>query len=287
MTTAPARSLGTVLTTPAPKPGFIGAGHLAVEVVTPDRLADTDPFVLLMDDRLDIPQRRQIGGAHPHAGLETVTLVLEGEVYDRDEGTLRAGDVLWMNAGRGVVHNEHVEAEGRSRILQLWIRLPAAQRASAPDFQRIRAAEAPTRREGGAEVRVYSGASGGLVSPTRNRVPVTMVDVQLRAGGSIDQELPASYQGFLYVLDGRVRVGDTPLAAGQVGWLAPGDGPVRLRAPEGPIRLVLYAGAPQREPLVHHGPFVGGSPAEIHRLFQEFRTGTFEPLSHVGVRQRS
>src|SRR6187549_3506708 len=96
------RTLARVVTLPPPAPGFIGEGHTAVEVLAPDRLADSDPFVLLMDDRLEIPRRRQIGGPHPHAGLETVTFVLEGELEDRDEGTLRAGDVLWMSAGRGV-----------------------------------------------------------------------------------------------------------------------------------------------------------------------------------------
>ncbi len=108
-------------TTPPPAPGFIGDGHTAVEVVAPAALADSDPFVLLMDDRLEIPRRRIIGGPHPHAGIETVTFVVEGVLHDRDEGELRAGDVLWMTAGRGIVHNEAVEAQGRSRVLQLWV----------------------------------------------------------------------------------------------------------------------------------------------------------------------
>src|SRR5271154_3931281 len=86
------RTLSRIDTTPPPAPGFIGEGHTAVEVVRPDALPFSDPFVLLMDDRLDIPRRRQIGGAHPHAGLETVTFVLEGSVHDRDEGELSTGD---------------------------------------------------------------------------------------------------------------------------------------------------------------------------------------------------
>src|SRR5215471_21392017 len=105
---AASRSLARVVTVPTPVPGFIGEGHTAVEVVAPSDLAATDPFVLLMDDRLDIARRRQIGGAHPHAGIETVTLVLEGTLHDRDEGALQAGDVVWMTAGRGVIHNEAV-----------------------------------------------------------------------------------------------------------------------------------------------------------------------------------
>src|SRR5271154_2048357 len=115
------RTLSRTDATPAPAPGFIGEGHTAVEVVRPSALAASDPFVLLMDDRLDMPTRRQIGGAHPHAGLETVTFVLEGTLHDRDEGPLAAGDLVWMTAGRGIIHNEAVEVSGRSRILQLWI----------------------------------------------------------------------------------------------------------------------------------------------------------------------
>ena len=186
------RTIERVVTTPPPAPGFIGAGHTAVEVLHSDDLVASDPFVLLMDDRLDIPVRRAIGGAHPHAGLETVTFVIEGEIHDRDEGTLETGDVLWMNAGRGVIHNEHVEVVGRARILQLWIRLPSGERASAPSFETIRAPSVPTRRDGGAELRLYSGASGTERSATRNRVPVTMADLRIGAGGQIVQSLPQS-----------------------------------------------------------------------------------------------
>ena len=283
------RSIARVVTTPPPAPGFIGAGHTAVEVLHSDDLVASDPFVLLMDDRLDIPERRAIGGAHPHAGLETVTFVIEGEIHDRDEGTLETGDVLWMNAGRGVIHNEHVEAVGRSRILQLWIRLPSGERDSAPSFETIRGRSVPTRREGAAELRLYSGASGAELSPTRNRVPITMADLRLGSGGYIVQSLPASYNGFLYVLEGAVRIGPQSLSAGQVGWLDrpldSGSSDLEVRAPDGPARAVLYAGQPQNEPLVHHGPFVGGSTRDIQRLFHEFRSGRFEPLSQVAERQ--
>jgi quercetin 2,3-dioxygenase len=280
------RTLSRIVQPAPPAPGFIGAGHTAVEVLYSDDLVASDPFVLLMDDRLDIAERRPIGGAHPHAGLETVTFVVEGEVHDRDEGALAAGDVLWMNAGRGVIHNEHVEAFGHVRILQLWIRLPAAERDSAPDFQLIR--EAPVVGEG---IRVYSGSSGGVRSPTRNRAPITMADVHLRPGGTIAQDLPVAYNGFLYVLDGTVRVGDRDVVAGQVGWLdrpvGSGDSVLRVRAPEGPARFMLYAGQPQREPLVHQGPFVAGSREGIAQLFRRFHAGGFEPLSGVAMRQRA
>jgi quercetin 2,3-dioxygenase len=282
------RRLSSTTTTPPPAPGFIGAGHTAVEVLAPTALAASDPFVLLMDDRLDIPRRRQIGGAHPHAGLETVTLVLEGTLSDRDEGDLQAGDLIWMTAGRGIIHNEAVEASGRSRILQLWIALPASDRGLAPQFEIIRRDAAPVVRAPGVEARLYSGASGTLRAPTRNRVPVTLIDLTLAPGATFHQALPPAYNGFFYVVDGSAAVGDERVATGQVGWLAPSaSADLAISAGLDGARLVLYAGEPIGEPLVQRGPFVAGSPAEITEFHRQFRAGRFTPMSQVARAQRA
>ena len=288
---ASGRSLSSTSTTPPPVPGFIGAGHTAVEVLAPTALAASDPFVLLMDDRLDIPQRRQIGGAHPHAGLETVTLVLEGTLSDRDEGDLQAGDLIWMTAGRGIIHSESIEAAGRSRILQLWIALPARDRGLAPRFEIVRRDEAPVVRAPGVEARLYSGASGTLRSPTRNRVPVTLIELTLAPGATFHQALPATYNGFFYVIDGEAAVGNQWVATGQVGWLAPSVSSelatdLVLSAGASGAHLVLYAGEPIGEPLVQHGPFVAGSPAEITEFHRQFRAGRFTPMSQLARAQR-
>ncbi|MES1172149.1 MAG: pirin-like C-terminal cupin domain-containing protein [Bacteroidota bacterium] len=276
------RLLSRTDTTPPPAPGFIGEGHTAVEVVRPTALAASDPFVLLMDDRLDIAKRRQIGGAHPHAGLETVTLVLEGTLHDRDEGELGPGDALWMTAGSGIIHNEAVEAAGRSRILQLWIALPARDRDLTPRFEVIRREVAPVIQAPGVEARLYSGASGTLRSPTRNRVAVTMIDLTLAAGATFRQDLPGAYNGFLYVIAGEARIGDASVAVGQVGWLAPAAA-TDLAITGGPagVRLVLYAGQPTGDTLVQHGPFVAGTPAEIVDLHRRYRGGAFTSMSQL------
>jgi len=284
----PSRRLARVVTTPPPAPGFIGEGHTAVEVVVPSDLGTSDPFVLLMDDRLDIARRRAIGGPHPHAGLETVTLVLEGTLHDRDEGALGAGDVVWMTAGRGIIHNEAVEAAGRSRVLQLWIALAAADREAPPHFEVVRKDSAPVVRAPGVEARLYSGSSGPLRSSTRNHVPVTMLDLALAPATRFRQELPAAYNGFLYVIDGTVRVGSDRLSAGQVGWFAPSDsdqGAVVVSSGERGARLVLYAGLPIREPLLQHGPFVAGSRAEIDDLYRRFRRGQFTSMHDLAQAQ--
>jgi redox-sensitive bicupin YhaK (pirin superfamily) len=257
--------------TPAPAaPGFIGQGHTAVEVVQPTALATSDPFVLLMDDRLDLGERRQIGGAHPHAGLETVTLVLEGALHDRDEGDLSPGDVLWMNAGRGIIHSEAVEAGGRSRILQLWIALSAHDRDQAPEFEILRRDEVPVVRSAGAEAVLYRGD------------PVTIIDLSLAPKATFHHELPSSYSGFFYVLEGEVQVDGDTIVAGQVAWLAPSmSTELVVSALDEGARLVLYAGQPLGEPLVQHGPFVAGSQAEILEFNRRFRAGEFTRMSEL------
>jgi redox-sensitive bicupin YhaK (pirin superfamily) len=285
------RHIARTVVTPPPEPGFIGEGHTAVEVVYSEDLPASDPFVLLMDDRLDIAKRRAIGGAHPHAGLETVTLILEGTIADRDEGELSAGDAIWMTAGRGIIHNEHVEVGGRVRILQLWIRLPAADRTLAPRFEIIPGRSVPVRREPGAVARLYSGSTGDLRSPTKNRAPITLVDLEIAPGATFVQDLPASYNGFIYVIDGAVTAGGVPLAATHVGWLdrptASGASTLAFTAGPQGARLVLYTGEPQHEPLVHHGPFVAGSESEIRSLFQRFRAGGFESMGAIARRTKS
>lgn len=288
----PSRRLGRRRRLPAPQLGFLGPGHTAVEVVGSSDFVATDPFVLLMDDRIDFATGRRVGEAHPHAGLETVTLPLEGGLVDRDEGTLHAGDLVWMTAGRGVVHGEHLFATGSpTRVLQLWLTLPERDRHAPPRFEVLRAAEVPLHRAPGVEARLYSGSTNGLVAATRNYVPVTLVDVRLEAGVTFEQALPGSYAGFLYPLAGEVRVGGTgaPLVVGEVGWLdRREDGPTQLEITAGPsgARVLLYAGQRQNEPMVHRGPFVAGSETEIVRMYHDYRAGRFVPISQLGRSSR-
>ncbi len=271
----------------AEKPGFAGPGHTAVEVITSEAFSESDPFVLLMDDRLDFPPGRQVGGPHPHAGLETVTFVLDGSIDDRDEGLVHAGDVVWMTAGRGVIHNEEVRAAGKVRVLQLWVTLPERARAAAPRFQVLRKADMPVFRAPGVLARLYSGQSNGLVSATRNHVPVTLVDVTLEPGGVFEQELPASFNGFLLPISGEVAVDGerAPLGPGEIGWVGSRDGNeplrVRLLANRGEARVLLYAGARQDEPTIHYGPFVAGSVAGIEAMYRDFRAGRFTKVSEL------
>src|SRR5215469_8301011 len=183
------RGISRVVNVPPAIPGFVGQGHLSVPVVSRKTFEKTDPFILLVDDHLNIGDR-PVGRPHPHAGFETVTLILDGAIYDRDEGgTLKPGEVQWMTAGSGVIHNEDVKTKGRVRLLQLWLTLPQNERWTAPAFQAIHSDSIPVRYEPGAEVRIYSGSSQGVQSATRNYVPVTMVEIKLEPGISVAQDI--------------------------------------------------------------------------------------------------
>lgn len=282
-----ARRIARIVTTPAPAPGFMGAGHTVVPVVDPGAFASQDPFILLMDDRIDLEPGAPAGGAHPHAGFETVTFVLEGNVRDRIEGSLGTGDVQWMTAGSGVIHNEEVIPLGRTRILQLWLTLPHEERWTSPRVETIARADAPVRRAPGAEIRAYSGSSGNVRAATHNFVPVTLVDISLDANASVEQELPSSYNGFVYVIRGSLRAGanDAALGTGQVGWLdRPANGTpsaLRLSAGDGPARAILYAGEPTNVPIVMHGPFVAESRADLLRNSRDYMQGRFPRISEL------
>ncbi len=154
------RRIARIEDVPALAPGFAGPGHTAAPVISMEEFARTDPFIALMDDHLDMGER-QVGGAHPHAGFETVTLLLDGTIHDPDEGGLiHAGEVQWMTAGSGIIHGENARALGKVRLLQLWLTLPKASRWTAPGFQDLHVDRVPVRREPGVDVRVYSGEAG-------------------------------------------------------------------------------------------------------------------------------
>ena len=137
------------------------------------------------------------------------------------------------------------EDQRENALLQLWLTLPKKERWTEPDFQVFHSDSIPVRQESGAAIRVYSGSSQGVQSATRNRVPVTMVEINLEPRASADQEVPASYNGFAFVIDGSVQIGETVLNTGQVGWLDrpsdDGTSVLHVVAGESGARLILYA----------------------------------------------
>jgi hypothetical protein len=256
-----------------------GREHRVRLVLEPGHWPEYDPFLMMAEDWFT----PGTFGDHPHRGIETVTLVLEGELRHSDNhggaGLLKPGDAQWMTAGRGFVHCEE-PATPLVHSLQLWVNLPASLKLTAPRYQDLRAEALPVRREPGAALRVYSGASGGVTALTENHVPITMVDFQLEPGAAVSQDLPAHHNAFVYVLSGSGHFGaeHTPAREGQVVWFsrAGEDGPseVRLQA-ESPLHAVLWAGPPVREPVVSYGPFVMNTEDEIRQAFADYQAGRF------------
>ncbi len=284
---ATTRGLARVVTLAPPSPGFIGDGHTVVFAIAPQDFVQNDPFILLADDRLDLPRGQKAGAAHPHAGFEIATLIVDGEMFDRDEGMLRAGDVVWTTAGSGVVHSEDVEPLGKVRILQLWVTTPSRSRWVAPRFKLTAREDAAVRRAPGVEARVYSGMSGQVDGGSHLHLPFMMVDISLLPNAVYEQALPASHSGFLYPLDGELSVsGGHPqrLAAGQIGWLETVQAPgamLHLTAGASGARVVLYAGERQEVPIVTTGPFVGETRADLVRVSQAYAQGRMPRLSEL------
>lgn len=255
------------------RPGFLGQGHLAAAIIDGSDFAHTDPFFMLMDDRVNLPGGEPAGGPHPHAGFETVTLVLKGDGEHFETGSLEL-----MTAGAGVVHTEEINTAVDMRILQLWMVLPPEQRWAAPRVQKLAADRVPRYQENGATVKVYSGQSGEVKSPLKNYTPFTLLDIQLAANAVFEQSLPPTQNAFLYMLDGKILVGETSVSTDQSAWLTltPGavESGIRLQSDTARgARFILYAGQPHGAPVMHHGPFIGNNKEDILRLYQEYREG--------------
>lgn len=283
------RKLINVQSPPATR-GFLGAGHTAYPVIQVD-FTDSDPFVMLMDDRLDKKDDVPVGGPHPHAGFETVTLILEGELGDT-EHTMRSGDLQMMTAGSGIVHTETIDKPMKMRILQLWLNLPKKDRWTLPRVQDIQSSRVPSATEDGATIKVYSGSFGGANSPLQNYTPIVIADIQLKPGASTTQQLPSSYSTFLYGIEGSVMVGDdnTQLKRDQVGWLDRFDHeePSEIKITGGPSggRIILYSGQPQGDEIIVHGPFIGDTEDDIRRLYHDFRQGKMGHITNVPAAQK-
>lgn len=249
-------------------------------VLQPGNWAEYDPFLALMEDWF----REGTFDDHPHRGIETVTIVLEGHLQHRDNhggaGLLGPGDVQWMTAGHGIIHAEDPVAGEVVHSLQLWLNLPRSQKMTAPRYQDLMKASIPVRREPGALIRVFSGSSAGVTAATLNHTPVTAVELVLEPGAQVSQDLPSSYNGFIYILEGSGSFGVDGIRGekGQVLWLGAADGAeasqVMVHA-ETPLRALLMAGQPLGEPVVAYGPFVMNTEEEIRQAFADYRAGRF------------
>jgi redox-sensitive bicupin YhaK (pirin superfamily) len=286
------------------RPTVEGAGvHLRRAFGFP-HVPKLDPFLLLDDFRADDPAKFIAGFPwHPHRGIETITYMLEGTVEHGDsmgnKGVISPGDVQWMTAGSGIVHQEMPKGDAKGRMggFQLWANLPASHKMMAPRYQEVKSATIPeVKADGGAKVRVICGKVVGATGPVRDIVTdPEYLDVSLPAGGSFHHSVPAGRTVFAYVVEGAGTFDPerSPFAhaaegeryfdlqreclcrEGQVVLYGTKGDSVSICAEGGPLRFLLVSGKPLSEPVAWWGPIVMNTQEELEIAFEEYQNGTF------------
>lgn len=247
------------------------------------------PFLLL--DHLGpgrlLPSTLRRGvNPHPHRGFETVTLAYAGELEHQDTsgggGIIRPGDVQWMTAGRGIVHEERFSAEfsrqgGRFEFIQLWVNLPARAKLTAAAYQSLTSADIPvvTLADGTATIRVIAGRYGDAVGPARTHTRIGILDVRMTAGRSLTLPADEGDTALVYLRGGLLRLaGEDMLEEEGMAVMSSRGSDLQVTAIED-SRFLLLTGEPLGEPVVGNGPFVMNSYEEIVQAFDEFRDGRF------------
>lgn len=262
-----------------------GAGVRLKRSIGGHALNYLDPFLLLDHFQSTNPADYQAGfPLHPHRGIETVTYLLTGAVRHRDSvgnaGEIGPGDLQWMSAGRGILHEEmpQVRPEGVAGF-QLWVNLPAKQKMSAPRYQNIHTNEIPViERDRGATVRVIAGSVDGTTGPITGIVAEpTYIDVALAGEGTLVLPIPRGHSAFAYLFEGEARFGaedNSVITAPKLIVWSDGDS-IEVHGANKPARLLLVSGQPLNEPIARYGPFVMNTQEEIQQTLRELQQGTF------------
>ena len=232
-------------------------------------------------------------GAHPHAGIETVTYLLQGRNEHRDSaghtGVVAAGGAQWMTAGRGIIHAERPlaesEAERTMHGIQLWTSLPRALKTTPPRYQRIEARDIPEVALAGASVRVIAGEFASRKGPADVLMPTVLWHVRIDAGATFEAPVPGYYEVAAYVIDGAGFFGagePHPAATGQLVVFETLDAALRVHNPGvKPLELMVLGGAPAEGPLVFHGPFVMNSMEQVRAAEIAYRSGRMGTLAQA------
>ncbi|MBO9354343.1 pirin family protein [Bordetella petrii] len=279
----------------APRPHWVGDGFPVRSLFGYDSHGrHLSPFLLLdyAGPAQFAPAARPRGvGQHPHRGFETVTIVYQGEVDHRDStgagGHIGPGDVQWMTAAGGILHEEfHSDAftrqGGTLEMVQLWVNLPARDKMSSPGYQTLLDGDIPVVDLPGeaGRVRVIAGEFGGRRGPARTHTPIDVWDVRLRQQGTATFTLPENRTLALAVLHGTILVNGTDVVReAQLVHLSREGSQVQIEA-NNDVTLLLLSGEPIDEPIVGHGPFVMNSQAEIREAIDDFNHGRFGQLVH-------
>lgn len=226
-------------------------------------------------------------GEHPHRGFETVTIVYDGEVSHRDNagggGTIGAGEVQWMTAGSGVIHEEFhspgfSKTGGPFRMVQLWVNLPAKDKMTAPHYQAITRDTITEVALDGGRARIIAGDFNGTAGPARTFTPVNLWDVRLDAGADVTLPLPDGHTSMIAVLSGHVTIDGKGVGEAEIARLSTEGGGARVQA-DGEAMILVLTGEPIDEPVVGHGPFVMNTEAEIREAIADFNHGRFGAMA--------
>jgi len=278
----------------APSPEhWVGDGFYVSSVFSPQMDPDLlSPFLLLdhAAPRHFEPTSQRLGvGEHPHRGFETVTLALAGEIEHRDSagggGRIGPGDVQWMTAASGVVHEEFhsrrfAEQGGELSMVQLWVNLPKAKKMSEPRYQALLDDDFPRVRRGAAEARLIAGSLAGQTGPAETHTPVVLADLRFAKPGTAELELPSGWTILTFVIAGEVEAGPAlrHIPERHFGVFdRRGTGAVRLKADQD-ARVLLLAAEPLNEPVAAYGPFVMNSREELARAFHDYQSGAMGRL---------
>ena len=229
-------------------------------------------------------------GQHPHKGFETVTIVYDGEVSHRDStgggGTIGAGEVQWMTAGSGVLHEEfhspgYSKTGGPFRMVQLWVNLPAKDKPVPARYQAITRDTIPEVAFDGGRARIIAGAFGEVEGPAQTFTPINLWDVRLDAGATATLPLPEGHTTMIAVLSGHVTIDGEGVGEAEIARLSRSGDAARIAADGDSIVLVM-TGEPIDEPVVGHGPFVMNTEGEIREAIAAFTAGKFGTLAPAG-----
>ncbi|MEL6113851.1 pirin family protein [Photobacterium sp. SP02] len=279
----------------APHPLWVGDGFPAKTLFSYQSHGQSiSPFLLLdyAGPMKFSPSDRLRGvGEHPHRGFETVTLAYQGELAHKDstgeEGLIGPGDVQWMTAASGILHEEfHSPAFSRSggtlEMVQLWVNLPKSHKMDPPKYQTITAEQIPhiAVPDGRGYMRLIAGEMAGLSGPAATHTPMLMMDGTLKASGRFSPPVIEGWSAIVVVRSGQVRANGRLLAAGQTVIFSQRGGGLELEALQDSELLVL-SGEPINEPVVGYGPFVMNSEGEIKQAITDFQTGKFGILGHI------
>lgn len=267
-----------------PEPVVEGAGVRLKRSIGTRTLDYLDPFLLLDHFADDAPEDYEAGfPLHPHRGIETVTYMLRGFVDHRDSignsGTIGPGDVQWMTAGGGIMHEEmpQVRPEGIDGF-QLWVNLPAKLKMTSPRYQGITSSEIPeVELDGGVKVLVITGTAGGVTGPVSGiAADPTYLDVTVPSGSSFTHQVSRGHTAFAYVFEGEASFAESAPPISHTRLVVLGDGDyVKVDTGESPVRFLLVSGKPLNEPIARYGPFVMNTREEIEQALRDLRQRTF------------